>query len=103
MLVPLLALPFAAEAPAGCWVPDPPSPPPERRSLPPHPRLRVSDARLAELNDTIRTHRTAAAYFEGMKQSGTALLSVPPVDCGPGADILHAARQTLGLQYTLGL
>ena len=70
-------------------------------TLPPHPRLRLNDTQLDQLNRTIQSDATAKAYFDGLHDAGSAMLSEPVVVCS--GDLLGAARTVLGREYTLGL
>lgn len=69
--------------------------------LPPHPRLRVNDSRLAEIKRTIQTDTTAKAYFDGLTTYGEALLGAPLVNTSD--DAMTYTRTTLTRQYNLGL
>ena len=87
-----------------CWEPhSAESSPGFTSALPPHPRLRVNDAHLAALNQTIHRDATAQAYFRGLVEVGESLLQQPIIDCGKGADMLGAARTVLNREYSLGL
>ncbi len=100
---------MAADAAAlHCWQPAPPL---ERffstgggaSELPPHPRLRLNDSRLAALNHTIHTDPTAKAYFDGLVTYGEAWLTEPHVDCTAAHMSNTQSRTTLTVQYNLGL
>lgn len=86
-----------------CWQPQPPGQPLQATQLPPHPRLRLNDSRLAELNHTIQTDSTAKAYFDGLVIYGEAWLTEPHVDCTATHMSNTQSRTTLTIQYNLGL
>ena len=95
-----------------CWQPEPPADSARRRlahsprgggGLPPHPRLRVNDRKLAALNRTIQADVTAKAYFEGLVSFGETLLTAPHVDCTAAHMSNSQSRTTLTIQYNLGL
>ena len=96
--------------PAGCWEPgiEPgvnsvalgTIPTPQHQPLPPHPRLRLNDAQLQQMNATISSDANARSYFEGMHARGVQMLAEPLVECDSGND---ASRGALQVQYTLGL
>ena len=91
-------------APLHCWTPKPPKVIASANlELPPHPRLRVNDDRLADLNRTIQTDATARAYFEGLRAYGETLLAAPPADCTAAHMSNTQARTTLDMEYSLGL
>jgi hypothetical protein len=92
-----------------CWQPEPPAGGAPQLSaaassdLPPHPRLRVNDSRLAALNRTIQTDPTAKAYFDGLVIYGESWLTAPHVDCTAAHMSNTQSRTTLTIQYNLGL
>lgn len=100
-----LALAVAPAAALQCWQPDPPLGGAllQGAKLPPHPRLRLNDSRLAILNRTIQTDPTAKAYFEGLVAYGETWLDKPHVDCTAAHMSNTQARTTLTIQYNLGL
>ena len=87
------------DPPAGCWEPAfeqrPWLEPPHNQTLPPHPRLRLNDAQLRQLNASIASNEDARVYFHGMHARGLQMLGEPLVDCGSGTASLDAARRTL--------
>lgn len=93
----------AVAVPAGCWEPNVTPRVYENHALPPHPRLRLSNAQLASLNHTIASTDIARNYYTNMHARGVQMLSEPLVSCGAHDDLLRAARTALGFQYTLGL
>ena len=87
-----------------CWEPNPPEQfVNDLAILPPHPRLRLNDSRIAVLNQTINQDATAQAYFRGLVQVGESLLGTKVVNCSKGADMLGVARTVLSREYNLGL
>eukprot|EP01050_Picozoa_sp_SAG11_P031993 SAG11_NODE_10183_length_849_cov_0.916000_1_plen_231_part_01 len=109
-----VAVPVASAGGSGgqlqCWQPEPPAKDGRQRiassrggSLPPHPRLRVSDSQLAAVNRTMQTDATAKAYFEGLVAYGETWLTAPHVDCTAAHMSNTQSRTTLTIQYNLGL
>lgn len=78
------------------------------RSMPPlapHPRLRLSDARVAEINALVATDTVAARMLTSITAAGTRLLTAPMLTCnisGPGG-LLGVASGAVNRMYTLGL
>lgn len=63
-------------------------------NLPPHPRLILTDERLADVKAFIANNSQAAAYFQGLVAQGDAVLASQPLPRPPenSSDILMAAR-----------
>ena len=71
----------------------------------PHPRLILTDARLADVASFIANNSQAAAYFARLQQQGDYVLTTAPLPRPPenSTDILMAARAVLTRVYVTAL
>ena len=72
-------------------------------ALPPHPRLILTEARMANVTAAMKSNPSAQATFVALKAHADGIIPLPPVARPPATyvGILDAAREVLDRLYSL--